>query len=167
MKLFLALVAGLLALPLAVLLAAVVGLLPSNAISTPPKWEAAIGMRAVDASLERRTKGLRNPIAADDAAALSAGQKIYVNNCAGCHGDRSGPSKWGSRAFYPRIPQFWQEGSDVRPEEAYAAIHDGIRYSGMGAWRDLMNEDDMWKVANFVARIDRTRRASAPSKAAR
>jgi hypothetical protein len=43
--------------------------------------------------------------------------------------------------------------ANVTPEEAYAAIHDGIRYSGMGAWRDLMKPDDMWKVASFVARI--------------
>jgi hypothetical protein len=64
-----------------------------------------------------------------------------------------GPSQWGSKGFYPRAPQFFQEGTDVGPEEAYAAIHDGIRYSGMGAWRDLMKEGDMWKVANFVAQV--------------
>ena len=28
----------------------------------------------------------------------------------------------------------------------------------MGAWRDLMKEDDMWKVANFVASIHGTKR---------
>jgi hypothetical protein len=46
--------------------------------------------------------------------------------------------------------------------EAFAAIHDGIRYTGMGAWRDLMNDEDTWKVANFVARIHQLRPASAP-----
>lgn len=39
------------------------------------------------------------------------------------------------------------------PNEAYGASHDGIRYSAMGAWRDMMNELDMWKLANFVASI--------------
>ena len=153
MKLLIAFIAGLIAAPILVVLAGVAGRLPSGATSTPPKWESLIGMRALDASLEARAKGLRNPIAPNDTAAFAAGQKLYVDNCAGCHGERSGPSKWGAGGFYPRVPQFWQEGSDVTPEEAYAAVHDGIRYSGMGAWRDLMKDDDMWKVANFVARI--------------
>ena len=168
MKMLVAFVAGLVAAPILFALAGIVGWLPSKATSTPPRWESSIGMRALDASLEGRTSGLKNPIPPNDSAALAAGQKLYANNCAGCHGSRLGPSDWGSRGFYPRAPQFWQETSDVTPVEAYAAVRDGIRYSGMGAWRDLMKEDEMWKVANFVAHIDRYRPApQAPAKAPR
>ncbi len=153
MKLLIAFAAGLIAAPLLFALSAVAGRLPSNATAAPPGWESAVGMRALDASLERRANRLKNPIATNDKAALAAGQKLYADNCAGCHGSRSGPSTWGANGFYPRVPQFWQEGADVSAEEAYAAVHDGIRYSGMGAWRDLMKDDDIWKVANFVSRI--------------
>lgn len=152
MKILVAFVVGLIAVPVLFVLAAIVGWLPSDATSNPPGWEMSLGMRALDASLEHRSDGLKNPIAANDKAALAAGMKLYADNCAGCHGDAKAPSVWG-KGLYPRAPQFWQEGSDVSPEEAYAAIHDGVRYSGMGAWRDLMKPDDMWKVANFVARI--------------
>lgn len=150
--------AGLVAAPVLVVLAATMGWLPSNAVSAPPKWETSIGGRALDASLEKRAKGLKNPIAANDATALAAGRQLYAMNCAGCHGDAKGASDWGSKGFYPRVPQFWQDRVEISPEEAYAAVHDGIRYSGMGAWRDLMKEDDMWKVANFVSRIQATSR---------
>jgi mono/diheme cytochrome c family protein len=153
MKLLTAFILGSISLPLLIVLVGVLGYLPSSATSAPPGIEASIGMRALDASLEHRSKGLKNPIAANDKAALAAGAKLYADGCAGCHGDAKAPSAWGSKGFYPRVPQFWQEGSDVTPEEAYAAIHDGIRYSGMGAWRDIMKPDDMWKVANFVASI--------------
>jgi len=153
MKTLLAFVAGLIAVPVVFVVAAIAGWLPSTATARPPGWEMSLGMRALDTSLEHRSDNLKNPIAANDKAALAAGMKLYADNCAGCHGDAKAPSAWGSKGFYPRAPQFWQEGSDVSPEEAYAAIHDGIRYSGMGAWRDLMKPDDMWKVANFVARI--------------
>jgi mono/diheme cytochrome c family protein len=163
MKTIVGFVIGLIAGPVLLVLAAVVGWLPSNATSDPPGWEMSLGMRALDASLEHRTEGLKSPIAAHDSAALAAGQKLYADNCAGCHGGRDGPSKWGSQGFYPRAPQFWQEGSDVTSQEAFAAVHDGIRYSGMGAWRDLMKEGDMWKVANFVAHIDEARNG-APMK---
>jgi hypothetical protein len=64
-----------------------------------------------------------------------------------------GPSTWGFKGFYPRAPQFFQEGTDVNPNEAYAAIRDGVRYSGMGAWRDQLDDKQIWQLANFVASI--------------
>jgi mono/diheme cytochrome c family protein len=154
LKTLIAFLAGLIAAPALLIVAAVAGWLPSQATSSPPGWEEMLGMRAIDASLEDRSEDLKNPIAANDKAALAAGEKLFSENCAGCHGDDKGPSAWGSRGFYPRAPQFYQEESDVSPEEAFVAIHDGIRYSGMGAWRDLMKDDDIWKVANFVAHLE-------------
>jgi mono/diheme cytochrome c family protein len=146
-----AFIIGLIAVPVLFALAGIAGWLPSNSTSEPPRWESSIGMRALDASLEKRSDGLKNPITASDSAALAAGQKIYADKCSGCHGDAKGPSDWGAKGLYPRAPQFFQEGSDVSAPEAYAAIHDGVRYSGMGAWSDQLKDDEIWKVANFVA----------------
>jgi mono/diheme cytochrome c family protein len=154
MKFIAGFLVGSIALPLLVVLAGVLGWLPSSATTEPPTWEASVAMRALDASLEKRSDGLSNPVTTKDKTALAAGAKIYAKNCAGCHGDAKGASSWGSKGFYPRAPQFFQEGTDVGPEEAYTAVHDGVRYSGMAAWRDLMKDDDIWKVANFVARIE-------------
>ena len=153
MKALIAFVLGLIAAPALFAVAAVTGFLPTDSISEPPKWEASIGMRALDTSLEKRSDGLKSPAAATGQAALAAGQRIYADDCAGCHGDAKGPSAWGANGFYPRPPQFFQEGSDVTAPEAFAAIRDGIRYSGMGAWRGQMRDDEMWKVASFVAGI--------------
>jgi mono/diheme cytochrome c family protein len=153
MKVLTAFIIGSIALPLLIVLIGILGFLPSDATSSPPSIESSVAMRALDASLERRAKGLRNPIAANDATALATGMTIYSENCATCHGTAKAPSAWGSKGFYPRAPQFWQENSDVTSEEAYAAIHDGIRYSGMGSWRDLIKDDAMWKVATFVAHV--------------
>jgi len=153
LKTLIAFIVGLIAAPLLFALAGVAGWLPSSATSNPPKWEMDIGMRALDASLEKRSKGLKNPIAANDSAALAAGQKLYGQNCVSCHGDAKAASGWGSRGFYPRAPQFFQEGSDVGPEEAFAAIDEGVRYSGMGAWKGKLTDQQMWQVANFVAHI--------------
>jgi mono/diheme cytochrome c family protein len=148
-------VVGLLILPLALGVLALAGWLPSNAVSQPPGWEAAIGERALDASLEGRAKGLRNPIAANDTAALMRGMKLFRDNCAGCHGGAHADSSWGTRNFYPRVPQFWRVEEDDVPtaEEAYAAVRDGIRYSGMGAWNGMLSEQQMWQVASFVSRM--------------
>lgn len=154
MKLLIAFIAGMIAAPLLLIVAGMLGRLGSSGTGNPPGWEIALGDRLLDAALEKRAKSLRNPVKPGDTAALAAGGKLYANDCAGCHGDAKAPSDWGSKGFYPRVPQFHQmKGGDLTPEEAYAAIHDGIRYTGMGAWSGMMKDDDMWKVANFVARI--------------
>ena len=153
MKWIVPFVIGLIAAPVLYALAGILGLLGSSATTKPPGWEMSLGMRALDASLEKRSKGLKNPIAANDSAEFAAGAKIYAKSCSGCHGNAKGPSSWGANDFYPRVPQFFQEGSDVTSTEAYAAIHDGVRYSGMAAWGDQMKDEDIWSVANYVARI--------------
>lgn len=153
MKTLIAFIVGLIAAPILLALAGIAGFLPSDSASEPPRWESSVGMRALDASLEKRSHGLKNPVAANDSAALAAGGKIYGDNCSGCHGDAKGPNDWGATGLYPRAPQFFQEGVDVTAPEAFAAIRDGVRYSGMGAWRGQLKEDEMWKVANFVANI--------------
>jgi thiosulfate dehydrogenase len=145
--------AGLIAAPVLFGAAALAGWLPSKATSNPPAWEQSIGMRALDASLEKRSSGLKNPIASSDTAAFLAGARLYQQDCSGCHGEAKRISSWGTNDFYPRVPQFFQEGSDVSAVEAYAAIHDGIRYSGMAAWGDQIPDSDIWKVANYVSRI--------------
>lgn len=153
MRTLLLLLAGALLVPLLFLIAAALGLLPIGATAGPPGWETAIGRRALHAGLAREAASLRNPIAAGDGAALAQGMRLFRMNCAGCHGDGTGPSPWGSRNFYPRVPQFAQERVRLTPEQAFVAIRDGVRYSGMGAWRGMMTEAEMWKAANFVSRI--------------
>ena len=115
MKTLIAFVIGLIAAPVLFALAAFAGWLPSDATPKPPGWESSMGMRALDTSLEKRSDGLTNPIAAGDVAALAAGGKIYAAKCAGCHGDAKAPSLWGAKGFYPRAPQFFQEGSRRHP----------------------------------------------------
>jgi mono/diheme cytochrome c family protein len=154
MKILVGFLLGLIALPVLFGVAAIAGLLSTNSTATPPGWERFLAMSALDRSLEHRATGLKNPIAPNDRSASVAGAKLY-EGCSGCHGDIKGPSSWGTSDFYPRAPQFYQEGADVTPEEAYAAVHDGIRYSGMAAWGDQIPASDIWKVANFVSRIRR------------
>src|SRR5690242_14351540 len=140
MKYLIAIIAGLIAGPVLLLIGGMLGLLGTSGTAEPPGWEVSLGGRLLDSALEARAKGLANPVKADDRQALARGGQIYALNSAGCHGDAKATSIWGSRNFYPRVPQFWQQRESVlTPEEAFAAIHDGIRYSGMGAWKGMMS----------------------------
>jgi len=35
----------------------------------------------------------------------------------------------------------------------FLVVRNGIRYSGMGAWKDLISEEDTWKVGLFLSNL--------------
>jgi len=144
---------GIASIPLAVLLLAWLGQFEVSATDEPPAWEQALAERALDTALARDAKGLTPP-RNDDEQSLLAGMKLYRNNCAGCHGDFNAPSSWGSRNFYPRVPQFPEHPPDLSLPEMYVAIKYGIRYSGMGAWNGMLSEEEIWRVALFLSRLE-------------
>ncbi len=65
---------------------------------------------------------------------LSAGLKIFRDNCGGCHGDGAHKSQWGATSFLPRVPQFSSE-PPKRPEwEIRWIVTNGIRNTAMGGF---------------------------------
>lgn len=145
-------VLGLVTLPVIAVAAAFLGLFPTRATPSPPKWETSIAGRALDASLEHRASKVDGPIAADANGAQPGGDNIYDQHCSICHGDRHGPSSLGSQGLYPRAPQFFQgEAGDLEPKEAYVVVRDGIRYSAMPAWGTKLPDTEVRQVAAFVS----------------
>jgi len=118
-------------LVLVVAIAARVGWWPVNATPVPPQWESAFGQATLQATLSRQARGLKNPIQPSKEVFLT-GLKIFKMNCAGCHGSRGQPSQWGTRNFYPRVPQFADNPPHLSAPQMFVAIKDGVRYSGMG-----------------------------------
>ena len=147
-----AFVAGTIVLPLGALLVSLLGWMPADAVSTPPVWESEIGQRALQASLERRSAGLVNPIKGSDAELL-AGMQLFRDGCSGCHGDEGAVSHWGNSNFYPRVPQFAQNPPSLSTPEMFIAVKYGIRYSGMFANKP-MPEKDVWQVVTFLSRLN-------------
>ena len=63
------------------------------------------------------------------------------------------PSPWGTTSFFPRVPQFATEPPN-RPEwQIYWIVKNGIRNTGMGAWSQLMTDDQIWKVSGFLSHV--------------
>ena len=145
-------VVGLLLGPIIGLAVLTWGLWPWRATSTPPTWENALAARSLHVAIKREAANLHSPLEPTEETLL-AGMKIFRTNCAGCHGDFGQPSTWGGKAFYPRVPQFAVSPPTLRSEEMFLVVRNGIRYSGMGAWRDLMSEEDTWKVVLFLSRL--------------
>ncbi|MFL6521205.1 MAG: c-type cytochrome [Chthoniobacterales bacterium] len=105
------------------------------------------------ASLNRQSKGINNPSAPSNETLLS-GVKLYRNVCAGCHGSYGHPSHWGTRNFYPRVPQFAEQSPRLTASQMFVAIKYGIRYSGMGGYDGELSEEKMWAVATLLEHLD-------------
>jgi mono/diheme cytochrome c family protein len=145
---------GALLVPIAVLLALRLGLWPVEATVSPPAWEARVLGGAVHAAIRARAPRVANPLPATEET-LRAGMRLYRSGCEGCHGSPRGESAWGTRGFSPRAPQFAARPPILSESEMFSVVKNGIRYSGMAAWRDLSSDPEIWQMVTFLSRLGR------------
>jgi mono/diheme cytochrome c family protein len=103
------------------------------------------------------------PIQADEDS-LAAGAHIYSEKCAVCHGFHGKPSVFGTRMF-PEAPPLWEKHhhgsetalgvSDDPPGETYWKVANGIRLTGMPAYKDLLTDTEIWQVSLLLANADK------------
>ena len=162
----LGLVAGLLALPLAVYMYFAFGHPPVAVADTPFPMEARLVKIPLDARIDREAPKTA-PLQANEAN-LTAGAEVYRAQCSSCHGLRDHPSKFGA-TMYPRTPQLWAQHknstvvgvSDDPVGETYWRVKNGIRLTGMPSYQSLLSEDQMWQVSLLLSSADKPLPAAA------
>jgi mono/diheme cytochrome c family protein len=152
-RLGLAFLAGLVFPAPVFLLVGVAGLFPVAATEAPSHFETRLVRLFVQRSLARQARSVAVPPAPQEDATLLQGLKAYRRNCAGCHGKYGAPSRWGTSSFYPRVPQFADEGSSLSPAQMFVAVKHGIRGTGMGAWQVNLPDEEIWPVVWFLQRL--------------
>jgi mono/diheme cytochrome c family protein len=130
------------------------GYMQTRADVPPPRWEAMIASRALDASMEHRGPRVTNPVPPTDEN-LIEGMKIYTMNCALCHGRLDNQRSPLEHHFYPPAPQLILEPPDDPEWHTYYVIRTGVRYTGMPAWDKVLTTDQMWKVTAFLSRLEK------------
>jgi thiosulfate dehydrogenase len=86
-----------------------------------------------------------------------AGAHIYKENCAVCHGLPGGERTRIAAGMFPKPPQLF-EGmgvTDDEPWETYWKAENGIRMTGMPAFKDRLSEKEIWQVTVFVKNADK------------
>jgi mono/diheme cytochrome c family protein len=86
---------------------------------------------------------------------------VYRKQCAACHGLYGLPASF-AKGMFPEAPQLWEpHGHDVvgvsddPPGETYWKVANGIRLSGMPAFKHVLNETEMWQVSQLLANADK------------
>ena len=130
------------------------GLMDPRADIPVNSFERRIAMPSLDAAVDRRAPEVRNPVQPTNAN-LIAGMKVYQTSCASCHGDIHRPHGTLADALYPRAPQFVEDAPDMPENQNFYIIQHGIRLSGMPAWKQVLNEREMWQVTGFLSHMDK------------
>jgi mono/diheme cytochrome c family protein len=131
------------------------GTVPANADRGPLMGEKWAAGTSLDATLRREAPKASpfEPTAAD----LANGAKLYVQNCAVCHGTAHSTSNAIARGLYIRAPQFNRRKgvTDDPVGETYWKIAHGIAWTAMPAFRTALGEREVWQIAWFLKNRDR------------
>jgi thiosulfate dehydrogenase len=118
-------------------------------------FEHKFAHMALDAYLKRKPHP--NPPVAEDEASFLAGAKIYMDNCAVCHGLPGEPKTMIADGMFPPPPQLFH-GTGVTDDEAwetYWKVNGGIRMTGMPGFGDRLSETQMWQVSVLLKNADK------------
>lgn len=89
---------------------------------------------------------------------LVLGAKIYLVQCAVCHGlPQSEPSAI-AKGLFPKPPQLMPPHKGVTDDqvgETYWKVKNGIRLTGMPGFIDNLSENEMWQVSEFLFNADK------------
>jgi len=92
-----------------------------------------------------------------DEANLAAGAKVYVQNCAVCHGLPTMDKTAIARGMFPPPPPLFQ-GKGVTDDdewETYWKVESGIRMSGMPEFKGSLTETQIWQATVLVKNADK------------
>ncbi len=130
------------------------GLMPANADARPPKIERWAARTSLQAALRREAPTSPNPATLDDDN-LTAGIKLYAQNCEVCHGAANGTPSNIARGLYQRAPQFAKDGVEDDPEGVtYWKVTHGIRFTGMPSFGASLTDEQRWQLALFLKHMD-------------
>ena len=121
------------------------------------RWRSALA----GTSSAAQNSGFRNapPSAAEmknpytSASAAAAGKKLYVQNCAQCHGSNLQRNGTGTRSSTARAAK------NAKPGELFWFITKGKLESGMPSWANLPQQQ-RWQIVTFLQSQDNTKAAA-------
>jgi len=132
-----------------------------SANKPPSQEEANLANAAKDVAIPLEAGKMKNPLP-ETADVVSQGQEIFLGSCAECHGaDGRADTTIGRNMSPPAMDlnsphvQHWSDA------ELFWIIQNGVRPSGMPAWKSSIPENDTWKLARFVHALPRLDAATA------
>jgi mono/diheme cytochrome c family protein len=130
------------------------GIAPVATASAPMPLEDFFAKAALRARISRERPKFA-PFTADEANYLE-GARVYREDCAVCHGLPGVAQSSIAKGMFPEAPQLFRgKGvTDDEPGETYWKVVNGIRMTGMPAFRQSLSERQAWEVTLMLAHAD-------------
>ena len=131
------------------------GMAPAAAGDPSMPFERRLAGRSLDAHIgSANVPAPPIPVNEDN---LLAGGKLYKENCSGCHGLPDQPPPAIAENMFPHATLIFKgKGvTDDPPQESYWKISNGIRLTGMPAFKGALSDTQVWQLALFVANSDK------------
>jgi len=132
------------------------GMAPVATSAPAMPFEKRMAKMALDARLHKEMP--KNvPVPANEVTYM-AGAMVYNDNCAVCHGmpgQKDLPPF--AKGMFPKPPQLFK-GTGVTDDpagETYWKVANGIRLTGMPAFKGTLSDTEMWQVAVLLANADK------------
>jgi plastocyanin len=126
---------------------------PLVADRQPGAVETAIARRLVVLSIPAAARQQQNPYAADGEA-WRTGANHFQTHCAVCHGRDGRASSAIATRMYPPVPDLADPAIQAMSDGAlFAVIQNGVRWTGMPAFRGSHSTDEIWQLVSFVRRV--------------
>jgi mono/diheme cytochrome c family protein len=127
----------------------------------PSQGETSLADAAKDVAIPLEAGKMNNPLP-ETSEVVSQGREVFLGSCAQCHGaDARGDSDLGRNMTPPAMDltsahvQHWSDA------ELFWIIQNGVRLTGMPAWKSSISDNDTWKLARFIHNLPRAGAASA------
>ena len=127
----------------------------------PSHEETSLANAAKDVVIPLEAGKKQNPLPETDEV-VSEGQGVFLQNCAVCHGPGGrGGGPIGRNMDPPAMDlgsahvQHWSDA------ELFWIIQNGVRLTGMPAWKSSIADDDTWKLARFIHNLPRIEAAAS------
>ena len=116
----------------------------------PGRLERSIADRLVRLSIPSDADRQQNPFSGDPDAWRQA-RDHYLDHCAVCHGrDLKGTTEIGAN-MYPKVPDLTSPEVQGRSDGAlFYIIQNGVRWTGMPAWKGEHSPEDTWKLVALL-----------------
>ena len=132
------------------------GFAPVATSATPMPLERKMASLALHAKL--RAEAPKNVPMQPDEPNLTEGAKVYVANCAFCHGLPNQAPTAASKGMFPDPPQLFSADGMVTDDpvgDTYWKVDNGIRMTGMPGFNKLLSGTQIWQVSLLLSKADK------------
>ena len=127
----------------------------------PSQGETNLANAAKDVSIPLEAGKMQNPLPETNEV-VSQGQEVFLGSCAQCHGaDGRADTPLGHSMAPPAMDLTSQHVQHWTDAELFWIIQNGVRLTGMPAWKSSISDNDTWKLARYIHSIPRLDAASA------